>query len=68
MKPSIHFCAVAILLLSRPDQALAQIGKVSGPPTASQVLGEWVSNVERLVIPAADAMPEESYSFVPKTE
>ena len=35
------------------------------PKTVSQVLDFWVSETERLAIPAADAMPEARYSFAP---
>jgi hypothetical protein len=33
--------------------------------TVSQVLDLWVTNTEQLLVPAADAMPEEKYSFAP---
>jgi len=33
--------------------------------TAGQVLDAWVTNTEQQVVPAADAMPEEKYSFAP---
>jgi hypothetical protein len=33
--------------------------------TLSQVLDAWVTNTEQLLVPAADAMPEEKYSFAP---
>ena len=33
--------------------------------TASQVLNDWVSNAEKEIVPAAEAMPEEKYSFAP---
>ena len=33
--------------------------------TVSQSLDFWISNVERDVVSAADAMPEEKYSFAP---
>ena len=33
--------------------------------TVSQVLDFWVTDTERLLVPAADAMPEEKYSFAP---
>ena len=31
----------------------------------SQAIDEWVTKTEQLVVPAADAMPEEKYSFAP---
>lgn len=33
--------------------------------TMSQAIDEWVTNTEQLVVPAAEAMPEEKYSFAP---
>jgi hypothetical protein len=33
--------------------------------TMSQALDFWISNTEKEVVPAADAMPEGKYSFVP---
>jgi hypothetical protein len=33
--------------------------------TVSQVLDFWVTNTEKLLVAAADAMPEERYSFAP---
>ena len=37
------------------------------PKTAAQVLDAGVSSVEREFVPAAEAMPEEKYSFAPST-
>lgn len=36
------------------------------PRTVSQVLDFWVTNTEQLLVPAADAMPEEKYPFAPQ--
>ncbi|MGH9712898.1 MAG: DinB family protein [Candidatus Acidiferrales bacterium] len=33
--------------------------------TMSQAIDEWVTKTEQLVVPAAEAMPEEKYSFAP---
>jgi hypothetical protein len=44
---------------------IAQVSKRAEPRTLSQVLDFWVTNTEQLVVPAADAMPEEKYAFVP---
>jgi len=32
---------------------------------AAQVLEDWVSNAEKEIVPAAEAMPEDKYSFAP---
>jgi hypothetical protein len=34
--------------------------------TITEVLDFWVTDTERLVVPAADAMPESKYSFAPE--
>lgn len=35
------------------------------PPTVTSVLDRQISGVEREIVPAADAMPEEKYNFAP---
>src|SRR5215831_20707015 len=49
--------AKAVMAANDPP---AQTGK-----TISQALDFWISNTERDVVSAADAMPEEKYSFTP---
>lgn len=44
--------------------ALAQPTNAGGP-SASEVLDQLVSSAEKEIIPAAEAMPEEKYKFVP---
>jgi DinB family protein len=43
----------------------AELGVPAGQPAGATVLDVWVTRVEELVVPAADAMPEERYGFVP---
>ena len=51
--------------------AAAAIGAEEGPsgiasaPPAASVLDAWVTQIERLVVPAADALSEERYAFSP---
>jgi len=45
--------------------AYSQEAKKSAPKTVAQVLDAQVSNVEGEFVPAADAMPEDKYSFAP---
>lgn len=59
-----HSVCVCLLLLS--GIALAQAAKPE-PKTVSQVLNSSVTNVEHEFIPAAEAMPEDKYSFAPTT-
>jgi hypothetical protein len=60
------FQTICACLLLLSGLALAQAAKPE-PKTVSQVLDRSVTNVESEFVPAADAMPEEKYSFVPTT-
>jgi DinB superfamily len=42
-----------------------QVAMADGSPSMSLALDFWISNTEKQVISAADAMPEEKYSFAP---
>ena len=59
-----HTVCACLLLLT--GIALAQAAKPE-PKTVSQVLNGSVTNVENELVPAADAMPEDKYEFVPST-
>lgn len=52
----------AILTLST-SCLIAQVA--TSPHTVSQVVDFWVTSAEQLVVPAADALPEGKYAFVP---
>lgn len=54
-----------LLLLS--GIALAQASKPAEPRTVSQVLDNSLTGVESEFVPAADAMPEDKYSYAPAT-
>jgi DinB superfamily len=60
-----HTVCTCLLLLS--GIALAQAAKPAEPKTVSQVLDSSVTNVEHEFVPAADAMPEDKFSFAPTT-
>ena len=60
----VHKMSACLLLLS--GIALAQAAKPE-PKTVSQVLDRSLTNVESEFVPAADAMPEDKYSFAPTT-
>ncbi|HYM08026.1 MAG TPA: hypothetical protein VEU11_15830, partial [Terriglobales bacterium] len=62
---SLYKMSACLLLLS--GIALAQAAKPAEPQTVSQVLARSVANVEHEFVPAAEAMPEEKYAFVPAT-
>jgi uncharacterized damage-inducible protein DinB len=53
------------LLLLCAGCAAAQTGATSAPPSVSQVLAAWVTNVENEVVPAATALSEDKFAFAP---
>jgi DinB superfamily len=57
--------SAALFLVSCCAAAWGQAAKTEQPRTVAQVLDRSVSNVERDFVPAADAMPEDKYSFAP---
>ena len=44
---------------------MAQVATPTEPRTVGQVVDFWVTNMEHLLVAAADAMPEAKYSFAP---
>jgi hypothetical protein len=59
------FAVLLVLVLSKSAMAQKQAPVPAQNRTVSQVLEFWISETERLVVPAAEAMPESSYSFAP---
>jgi uncharacterized damage-inducible protein DinB len=59
------YLVLTITLLGACNVALAQAAKPTEPRTVAQVLDRSVSNVESEFVPAAEAMPEDKYSFAP---
>jgi hypothetical protein len=57
------FCPVFLLLAA--TAVFAQMGGDSQPQTVTSVLESQFSNAERQFTSAADAMPEDKYSFAP---
>src|ERR1700683_5504197 len=59
-------CLLALaLLLAGSSAARGQHSEPAPVHTVSQALDFWITNTENLVVPAADAMPAEKYSFAP---
>lgn len=59
-------CVVAVVvLLACASAALAQEGKPLQQRTVSEALDSWITTTETHVVPLADAMPEDKYSFAP---
>jgi hypothetical protein len=54
----------AVLLLSATS-VIAKAATPAEPRAVGQVVDFWVTNIEQLVVPAAEAMPEAKYSFAP---
>jgi uncharacterized damage-inducible protein DinB len=65
IKTTAPFAGLLLLTCSIP--VLAQSTKMPDHPTVTQVLNRSVSGVEGEFVPAAEAMPEDKYSFVPAT-
>src|SRR5205823_1547333 len=53
------------LMLGCSGVVMAQADKSAEPRTVSQVLNAQLSNLEGEFVPAAEAMPEDKYSFAP---
>jgi uncharacterized damage-inducible protein DinB len=64
MKQSV-LAVISLLLLSSMTVAQSETPEV--PRSTTQVLNDWVTNIEQLLVPAADAMPEAKYSFTPNS-
>src|SRR3984957_16776877 len=64
MKPFQCFLTLSLLLIGS-GVARATDTKPAPIRTVSQALDFWITNTEHLVVPAADAMPAEKYSFAP---
>src|ERR1700682_872198 len=55
----------AFLFLLFSSFVMAQATKPAEPRTTGQVLDHYIANVEGEFVPAAEAMPEDKYSFAP---
>lgn len=60
-------CCVSVLMLFVCGIAVAQsqASKPEEPHTPAQIFGQAVDRVEHEFVPAAEAMPEDKYSFAP---
>jgi DinB superfamily len=56
---------LASLFLAGIPRLMAQTSAPAQPRNVSQTVDFWVTDTERLLVPAADAMPEAKYSFAP---
>jgi uncharacterized damage-inducible protein DinB len=62
---SSHWLLTFSLLLAGIGSAPAQSNKPTSIHTVSQALDFWITNTETRVVSAADAMPEEKYTYAP---
>jgi hypothetical protein len=60
-----NWILAAVALVASCGLALGQTGKPTEHFGAGQVVDVMVANAEREIVPAADAMPEDKYSFAP---
>ena len=65
MRSSHWLLAVSLLLGSSSGLSRAQNNQPAPIRTVSQALDFWIITTENEVVPAADAMPGEKYSFAP---
>jgi uncharacterized damage-inducible protein DinB len=59
---------VTLLLLAVANFATAQMDKLdatTNPLTNRQVIEAWITNTETHIVPLAEAMPDDKYSFAP---
>jgi hypothetical protein len=56
---------VAAMLLLCSDLLFPRIHRAATTNAMSRALDEWVGRTEELIVPAAEAMPEEKYFFAP---
>ena len=63
----VTWVLVSFLVLAWSGFALAQGAKAAEAKTEGQALDHYITNVEHEFVPAAEAMPEDKYSFAPTT-
>jgi len=60
---TVSILVLSGLVLTQAAASNQSSGHARAP--ISQVMDSWVTKTERLVVPAAEALPEDSYAFVP---
>jgi uncharacterized damage-inducible protein DinB len=59
-------CMIALMfLLACSSAAHTKVNKPLQQRTIAEALDSWITTAEQRVVPAADAMPEDRYSFAP---
>ena len=65
MKPKSTLILLSCIFFATTLAAFAQAHKTNEHRTATEILDHSLSNVESEFVPAADAMPEDKFSFAP---
>ena len=61
----MHFTLALVVLLACTSAAVAQANRPLQQRPIAEALDSWITNTERHVVPVADVMPEDKYSFAP---
>jgi DinB superfamily len=64
MRKTNYLLTVSVLLACS-QSALAEPGKPRQQDAITVALDSWITNAEKHVVPVAEAMPEDKYSFTP---
>src|SRR6202050_4831408 len=65
IKTTMNWMYACLFLVGCGVVAWAQDAKPAATPTVPDVLNSYVGNAEHEFVPAAEAMPEDKYSFAP---
>src|ERR1700745_2992708 len=60
-----NYLLTVSVLLACSQSALAEPGKPRQQDAVTVALDSWITNAEKHVVPVAEAMPEDKYSFTP---
>ena len=60
---TMKWISIALLILSHP--APAQMNTPASALSIREVIDAWITNTENHLVPVANAMPEDKYSFAP---
>ena len=64
-RPNLITSLLLLIVSAGASTVHAQIDQPTSCRTNSQVLDIWITNTETHLVPLADAMPEDKYSFAP---
>ena len=65
MMKTMKWVLASMVLLACSGVAQGQVDKSAPSRTTREMMDSWVTQIEKLVVPAADAMPEDKFSFAP---